>query len=131
MKPHDDPEVRAWLEKAKGDLRMAHLAMGTESPLWDQACFHSQQAAEKSLKALFVAVDRTVPRTHDLVQLLDSLAEQLPGLENLAESVALLTQFGVTPRYPSFLASETEEDARAALAAAQELMQRVGELISP
>jgi len=62
---------------------------------------------------------------------LDSLAERLPGLERFAESVALLTQFGVTPRYPSFLAPETEEDARAALGSAEELMKRIDELLLP
>jgi hypothetical protein len=35
----DPEELRAWLDKADGDLRMARLAMGAESPLWDQACF--------------------------------------------------------------------------------------------
>lgn len=131
MKPPDDPEVRAWLEKARGDLRMARLALGTESPLWDQACFHSQQAAEKSLKALLVALDLAIPRTHDLVRLLDCLTVRLPSLEAFAESAALLTQFGVTPRYPSFLAPETEEDARTALASAEELTKRIDELLSP
>jgi HEPN domain-containing protein len=92
-------------------------------------CFHSQQAAEKALKALLVADGQPVPRTHDLVQVLDSLAAQHPQLQNLAEPAALLSQFGVTPRYPSFLSAETEADARSALAAAEQLVETVLHLL--
>jgi HEPN domain-containing protein len=33
---------------------------------WDTVCFHAQQAAEKLLKALLVAHEDVVSRTHDL-----------------------------------------------------------------
>lgn len=131
MKLRDDSEVSAWLEKADRDLQMAAMAADADSPLWDQACFHSQQAAEKSLKALFVALDRSVPRTHDLVRLVDSISNEFPELDGFAESAALLTQHGVAPRYPSFLAPETGDDARDALGAARYLMDLVMRLLSP
>jgi len=125
MKRHDDPEVAAWLKKAEGDLRMARLAIESKDPLWDQACFHCQQAAEKSLKAISVACEQLVPRTHDLVRVIELLAEYLPKVEELGEHAAVLTPFGVSPRYPSFLASETETQATDALRRAQEIYARV------
>jgi len=129
MKRRDDPEVAAWLRKAEGDLRMARLAIETEDPLWDQACFHCQQAAEKSLKAISVACEQPVPRTHDLVRVIQLLAEYLPRVEELGEHAAVLTPFGVSPRYPTFLASETETEATDALRRAQEIYARVTSLL--
>ena len=114
-RPRSAPEVSAWLSKSAGDLRMSRAAAEVEDPLWDQSCFHSQQAAEKALKALLVSLDQDVPRTHDLVFIVETIAELLPDANTLLEDAAALVQYGVAPRYPSFLAPETEEDAREAM----------------
>lgn len=100
MRRPDDAEVAAWLAKARADLRMCELASGANTPMWDQACFHAQQCAEKSLKALLVASDLEVPRSHDLVFLLGRLSARCPGIDALDDAAALLTQHGVAPRYP-------------------------------
>lgn len=115
------PEARAWLAKAESDLRMAQLAMNVEDPLFDQACFHFQQAGEKSLKALLVFAGLPVLRTHDLFLLIETLSVAFPDIVELAEKAALLTQYGISPRYPSFLASEDAADAAEALEAAVDL----------
>ena len=99
------------------------MALQAEEPLWDQVCFHAQQAAEKSLKALLVSLERDVPRTHDLVFLLDSARDAGAELVGLDEDTATLTQYGVSPRYPTFLAQETKEDANGALRAAKRVME--------
>lgn len=117
-RPRSDPEVAAWLGKSASDARIARAAVEIEGPLWDQACFHAQQSAEKALKALFVAHDLDVPRTHDLVFLMERVAEREPTVSSLLETASGLAQHAVTPRYPSFLAPETESDAREALDAA-------------
>jgi HEPN domain-containing protein len=119
MRPIDDAEVAAWLSKARADLKMSELAVGADTPMWDQACFHAQQCAEKSLKALLVASDLDVPRSHDLVFVLDRLRPNFPSIEALADAAALLTQHGVAPRYPSYLVFETEEDAQTAISHAE------------
>jgi HEPN domain-containing protein len=114
-KPLDNPEVAAWLAKSEGDLRMSRAAIEVEDPLWDQCCFHSQQAAEKSLKALLLFLDSDVPKTHDLVFVLEKILFFHPDASCLLEDAAALVQYGVAPRYPSFLAPETEEDALEAM----------------
>jgi HEPN domain-containing protein len=114
MRPPEDLEVTAWIEKAQSDLRMAEFALSEAGGLWDQACFHSQQAAEKCLKALLVAMETDVPRTHDLVSLMERCAPAFPAPQDLLEKAAILSQYGVASRYPSFLAPETRQDARRA-----------------
>jgi len=65
------PPTEDWIHKAEEDMVMARLAV--TNALWSPACFHAQQAAEKALKALFESVALPVPRTHDLVVLLNHL----------------------------------------------------------
>lgn len=118
MRPPDDPEVAAWLAKAASDLRMASFAAEKTVRLWDQTCFHSQQAAEKCLKAVLVAMALDVPRTHDLVSLLERIGQKEASARVLEEKGAVLGQYGVASRYPNFIAPETRQDARRALATA-------------
>ena len=106
MKRREDPEVSAWLAKAQADLKMSQLAADADTPMWDQAC-------------------------HDLVFLLDRLKSHSPAIEDLADAAAVLTQHGVAPRYPGYLVSETEDDARAAVAHARAIQAFVhGEFAS-
>ncbi len=53
--------ARTWLRTAERDFRLAKTAVDIEPSL---AAFHAQQAAEKSLKALLVALTDDHPRTH-------------------------------------------------------------------
>jgi len=57
-----------WLQKARRDIRVAELALGED--LYDEVAFHAQQAAEKALKAVLVALGARPPRTHSLERLL-------------------------------------------------------------
>ncbi|MFH1529884.1 MAG: HEPN domain-containing protein [Pseudomonadota bacterium] len=129
MKRRDDPEVAAWLEKADGDLRMARFALTTEDPLLDQACFHSQQAVEKALKALLVAAEQAVPKTHDLLLLADGLKATSPVMEAFIPTLAALTPYSVTPRYPSWLAPETRVEAEEAVRSAETLLDAVERMV--
>lgn len=41
--------AQVWLDKADSDLRSARILLEAEPPQCADACFHSQQAAEKYL----------------------------------------------------------------------------------
>lgn len=122
MRPPDDPEIAAWMEKSRRDLVMAETALDDEWRFWDQACFHSQQAGEKALKALQAAIGIVPTRTHDLVLIAQALRVAIALPESVLEACGRLSQYSVTPRYPSFLAPETEDQARQALARAREIV---------
>jgi HEPN domain-containing protein len=98
MKLRSDPEVSAWMDKAKRDLRMAKLAMTDTIPMPDQACFHAQQGAEKGLKALMVASGLAVPRSHNLIFLLGQLETLHLSLLDHEGQLSQLTSYGVSPR---------------------------------
>jgi len=50
MRPDPHSEGRRWLAQAENDLAFAGLA--AREGFFAQACFNSQQAADKALKAL-------------------------------------------------------------------------------
>ena len=100
MKQPDDPEVAAWLAKVSEDFRVAEVLSTLAEPLEDAICFHCQQAAEKLLKALLVAVAVKPPRTHDLEELAALLAPPAPPSADVEDALTYLTEFAVIPRYP-------------------------------
>lgn len=58
--------VRQWISRAENDLLNVRNNLAAQEVPWDTICFHSQQAAEKYLKAVLVFHTQPVPRTHDL-----------------------------------------------------------------
>jgi HEPN domain-containing protein len=113
----NDP--RTWLAYATDDLLLARRALDLAPAIPHGACFHAQQAAEKSLKAFLIAGRENVSRTHNL-NLLVTLCRALdPAFADLADPCELLNGFGTTVRYPPTGFDEpTEAQARQAVAAA-------------
>ncbi|MBM3749068.1 MAG: HEPN domain-containing protein [Acidobacteria bacterium] len=89
--PPDDP--REWLNRARSNLRLA--AVGAPEVYREELCYNAQQAAEKAIKAVFVALGKPFPFTHNLAQLLELLIEA--GVEAPAEVLAAkhLTRFAL------------------------------------
>ncbi len=71
-------ETQRWLAYARQDLTAAQALAGHTQSFPQQICFLSQQAAEKSLKAVLIFRQIEFPFRHDL-ELLRTL---LPALHN-------------------------------------------------
>ena len=87
-------------------------------------CFHCQQAVEKTLKAVLAKNDLEIPRTHDLLGLLDLVVALSPALADLLG----LNDFAVVARYPSRVPLE-EQDAMKAIEAAQAARKELSALL--
>jgi hypothetical protein len=74
---------------------MAKLAIDYKPEYKDQICFHSQQAAEKYLKAYLVLRDITFKKTHSLVYLLDLLGEFETIPDTIYRAAEILEDYGV------------------------------------
>jgi len=101
----DDP--REWLVRARSDLTLARSA--PSGVLLEDLCFHTQQAAEKAIKAVLILHDVEFPYVHELSRLL-LLAEErgVAGAQGLL-GVAALTRFAVSGRYPDRQPPPTRE----------------------
>ncbi len=105
-------------EKADHDFVAARATLATGKAL-DMVCFHAQQAAEKSLKALLALKDIEFPWRHDLAELLEMVRAHYPDIALPAEDLVSLTPYAVEARYVEAWAPEQPETLRALRAAEQ------------
>ena len=118
-----------WLRHARSDLAMANVALPPDV-LLNEPCFHAQQAAEKSLKAMLLHYGIEFPATHDIDYLIKLLPPTIvPPLET--EELAELTNFAVVFRYPSEYEDVTEEEYQWALEAANTVYRWAATLLLP
>ena len=93
--------AREWVDKAEGDFDTADLTLhAREAPIIDAVCFHSQQCAEKYLKAFLQEHRIRFERRHELIPLLELCLTFDKSFETLRESLQSLEQYGVLIRYP-------------------------------
>jgi HEPN domain-containing protein/predicted nucleotidyltransferase len=121
----------AWLQEAQDELDTALLLLEHEK--YRGACLHSQQCVEKLLKALLLEKGKRPPRTHDLVDLLNSVVGQgwTVGLD-LDDAVFLNSVYrGRYPTEEGLLphGEPSGEDARRAASAAGAVMARARTLL--
>ena len=99
-----------WINKAEGDWRMAQREIRVADPVWDGICFHTQQCAEKYIKAFLEEHMIAFQKTHDLVELVDLGSGLLPELDPLRPQLAHLSTFGIATRYPGAQADQQAAD---------------------
>ncbi|TGL87538.1 HEPN domain-containing protein [Leptospira congkakensis] len=96
---HDDPgSPEAWLVHAKSDLLLAKLGDRNDI-LLNQLCFHAQQTAEKSLKAVLIKENAVFLFTHNIKTLILSLPDRIEK-PSFFDELAILTDYAVSTRYP-------------------------------
>ena len=117
---------RDWLFFAESDLKIAKEAM--KESIFHIACFHSQQAIEKCLKAVVSLQRKLIPRTHklsDLWQKVGKPNEIWPNID--ISSLYIIDRYYSSSRYPDVLPGSLPEglpnakDAREAQSIAQEI----------
>ena len=91
------PITREWISKAEGDWNSAGMLFrARKHPNYDAACFHTQQCAEKYVKARLVeagiAFAKTTP---DLKKLLRLVLTVEPSWSVLDQDLIFLTDFAL------------------------------------
>ena len=104
--------ARGLLAKAQNDLIAAQATIATGKAL-DTVCFHAQQAAEKSIKALLALYDVEYPRRHDLGELVALVKKWAPEIGAMEEEIIRLAPYAVAARYDESFAPDLEETQRA------------------
>ena len=117
-----------WIYRANSDLALAKSPASDAIALED-LCFHAQQAAEKSIKAVLLAGGIPFPKTHNLDALIDLLPSGVP-LPPEDVQVLRLTEYAVTTRYPGMDEPVTEEEYREAVRLAESVVKWAEDLLS-
>jgi HEPN domain-containing protein len=123
-------EAKRWFRQAKADIAVVQTLKSAGH--YAATCFHSQQVAEKALKALLYSQGSRVVLGHSVHELAKQCEAYVPEFANLAAKAALLDQFYIPTRYPNGLPSpavpdETYTDTQAEMAqqAAEDILTLV------
>jgi HEPN domain-containing protein len=109
-----------WLRHARSDLAYA-TAPRPVGGLLEVPCFHAQQAAEKSIKAVLVALEVGVPRTHNLTTLIEHVPPSVAVPPDVKDAT-VLTDYAVSARYPGIAEPIEEDEYRQAVAHARRVL---------
>lgn len=104
---HNPDQPEAWLAYAHSDLALATATI--PGVMRENLCFHAQQAAEKSLKAVLIAHQIAFPKTHSIKLLIELLPVDIKRTPALLGAVAL-TEYATVFRYPGEVEPITEEE---------------------
>ncbi len=89
---------RDWMDQARGDLE--HAKHDLEHGFYDWACFSSQQAAEKAVKAVFQKLGAEA-WGHSVADLLTELSHRYTVPEELINGALELDKAYIPTRYPN------------------------------
>lgn len=117
-----------WIEKAEHDLEAARELFNI-SKTYDVVCFHCQQAVEKYVKAFLVAHTIRFEKVHDLWVLAQKAMTIEPNVRLFKEKLKTLDAHYITARYPGEEIKYSREEAKEALAFAEEIINFLKERI--
>ena len=120
-----EPEVQHWLDFAAKDLGVANHLMECYHPIpLEHICFLSQQASEKTIKAVYLSLDipSGLPHKHDLTFLLDQMKNRVDIPEDIYDHADSLNIYAINIRYPNEMQLNVYM-ARKALQYANEIME--------
>lgn len=107
-----NPLTTEWIETAEGDYYSATQLQQGPNPVYHVICFLAQQCTEKYLKAWLQENNIPIPRTHDLVELLNFILPTISTLDVWREDLSKLSKHAVDSRYPGDAATADDvEDA--------------------
>lgn len=88
-----------WMVRARSDLAIATTPL-PENALYEDLCFHAQQAAEKALKAVYQHYEWEFQYTHDLNKLITGLEQRGLDVPERIIETDVLTRYAWESRYP-------------------------------
>ncbi|MGA3028348.1 MAG: HEPN domain-containing protein [Bryobacteraceae bacterium] len=118
-------DTRAWLAKTRQDLRRVEILLAATPADVEGGLFHSQQAAEKALKAFLTWHDVRFRRIHDLEEIGKQCAQVDLTLGSLMGRAETLSEYASRFRYPGALYEPSLEEGQAALALAREVTEAI------
>ena len=125
MRPPEEEVIRKivgeWVRKADQDIASAQALLSQDPPLLYPSCFHSQQAAEKYLKAYLTWRQVEFPKTHSIREILNLVKTVDEELATNLLPAAVLTPYGVDVRYPSDIPDPTRPETEEALSLAKKV----------
>ena len=106
-----------WLARARSDLALARAPL-PDGAVFEDLCFHAQQAVEKAIKAVYQEQDWPFAYTHVIEHLLSGLADRGLAVPADVARASILTDYATFGRYPGGLEPVTADEHTEAVALA-------------
>lgn len=124
-------ETEEWIKIALEEYKSA-LCLFNER-LYRMVCYHAQQSVEKVLKAVLIENNVDVARTHNIIDLKNSITKIGYAIELSSEDAIFLNSI-YRSRYPANigllpLGEPTKEDAEKAISIAKPIIEAVQKLL--
>jgi len=117
----------AWFDFAVYDLKAAKWDL--KGKIYTSSCYASQQAAEKSLKALLLSKGKIIPKVHSLDRLISELKKAGVKTLGIKKAAQLLDKYYISTRYPGQFGGPeglySQEDAVSAISAAEKILNTI------
>ncbi len=130
MSQNNLKEALRWFRQAEKDLESAYNSIKNSS--YDWACFQSQQAAEKSLKAYLYSKGRRKIITHSILELVLEASKYDNSFKDLKMDSKHLDGVYISSRYPNGVTEDLapyeyyeEEDASICTKYAESILEKV------
>jgi len=127
MKKNQSDHAKMLMKLAHNDLIAANAVVSSGLAL-NTVCFHAQQAAEKSLKAVLASHGLIYPKIHDLAKLIQLIDDLGCDLKIARGEVSSLTVYAVDIRYDNL--EPVLEEASAAVKLAEKLYSIISTLLA-
>ena len=128
-------EEQRWLRQAEKDLESARDSLAAKHHEW--ACFQSQQAAEKALKAFLYSKGLRAILTHSIRDLVLDCSKYERDFSNLISPGKVLDTYYIPTRYPNGLVGTeipseyySQEDADQCISYAELILKTVKRFMS-
>jgi len=94
-------EIKQWINKGDHDLGTAKITFLHVPEYLDTVTFHCQQAVEKYFKAYLIFQDTAFLFSHDLIYLLDLIAQKDMDFKRYYDAISELQGYAVEVGYPN------------------------------
>ncbi|MEW6744068.1 MAG: HEPN domain-containing protein [Planctomycetota bacterium] len=111
-----------WMARARASLRLAE-APKPHGALWEDLCFHAQQAADKAIKAVLLHKGRPFRYVHDIEELLTTAEKAGIVVPEDVRGAVGLTEYAVEARYPGMYEPVSVDEYEQALELARTVMR--------
>jgi HEPN domain-containing protein len=111
----------SWIERAKSSLEISKIAVNV-NVYYEDLCYQSQQAAEKTLKGLLIYYGVEPEFTHNIGILLNEI-ERFTEIPEKIKEATKLTKYAVITRYPGEYDEITKENYEESIKIAKECLE--------
>ncbi|MCX7725052.1 MAG: HEPN domain-containing protein [Thermodesulfovibrio sp.] len=118
-------QYEEWLIKAESDLKTAKKLIAGDDPIFDTATYHTQQFAEKALKAFLSFKQNPILKIHDLGDLVEICMKYNKKFVELMDDADALTPYSIMYRYPPSFGSPDENEVKMAIEKAEKILNFV------